>query len=215
MRKRLTTQRMAALVSALLLTLVMAVPAAANEKVHIQEFSEEWEAPEEMIPDCTGPVYYGGYGKGDLWLWYRNGLTADEQMPDGVAWPWIRGKGVAQGLDYFSSGPGMTGKVITGKWKVTDHMNRHHLGTPGDPNDLESWRVTTTGKGWGIQAPGYGTVFHVAGKDRGTITVVEQVPGPYDPITYEPDDPERWHQGKVEFDVESLCAYFGFEVAAP
>ena len=204
---------MAALVSALLLTLVMAVPAAANEKVHIPMFSEEWGPFEEMIPDCDGPVYYGGYGKFDLWLTYKNGLTEAEQMPDGVAWPWIKGRGVSQGFDYFSSGEGMSGKVISGKWKVIDHQNRHHLGTPGDPNDRESWRVTTTGKGWGIQAPGYGTVFHVAGKDRGTVTVT-QVPGPFDELSYEPDDPDRWHQGKETFDVESLCAYFGFEVAS-
>lgn len=214
-------KRMAALCGALLLTLALAAPAAANEKVWIPEHSGEW-AFEEPISiaagwdfQCSGSVYYGGYGSYDLWLWYPNGLSEAEMKPEGRAWPWIKGQGIGQGLDYFSSQPDMGGKVISGKWKVTDHSDRHYLGSPYPTDDLETWRLTMTGKAWGIQAPGYGTVFHVSGKERGTVTVIEQVPGPYDLTTYDPDDPERWHQGNETYDVEALCAYFGYEAVYP
>ena len=211
-------KRMAALIGALLLTLVMAAPAAANEKVYIPEHSDEW-AFEEPISlatgwdfQCTGPVYYGGSGKYDLWLWYKNGLSEAEKKPEGRAWPWIKGRGVAQGLDYFSSKPNMSGKVISGKFKTIDHQNHHYLGSPYPTDDLEWWKVTTTGKNWGIQAPGYGTIFHQSGNQKATMTVVKQVPGPFDWVEWVAD---REFRGNATFDVEALCAYFGHEVVYP
>ncbi|MEX1343600.1 MAG: hypothetical protein AB1Z63_02895, partial [Candidatus Limnocylindrales bacterium] len=95
-----------ALCGALALMLAVAAPAAANEKVYIPEHSGEWSFEEPVSYaggwdfQCTGPVFYGGYGSYDLWLWYENGLTEAQMKPEGRAWPWIKGQGVAKGLDY-------------------------------------------------------------------------------------------------------------------
>jgi hypothetical protein len=132
--------------------------------------------------------------------------------PESRAWPWIKGLGVAQGLDYFSSKSNMGGKVISGKFKTIDHQNRHHLGSLYPTDDLEWWKVKTTGKNWGIQAPGYGTVFHESGNQKATMTVVKQVPGPFDWIEWVED---REFRGNQTFHVDKLCAYFGAVVEVP
>ena len=208
-------KKLLALCGAVALMLAMTAPAAANEKVYIPEHSDSWtfEVPvsfgEGWDFQCTGPVYYGGRGSYDLWLWYKNGLTEAQKKPEGRAWPWIKGRGVAKGLDYFSSKPGMRGKVISGKFKTIDHQYRHYLGSPYPTDDLEWWKVTTTGKNWGINAPGYGPIFHESGNQKATMTVVKQVPGPFDWVEWVAD---REFRGNQTFNVDRLCAYFGFKV---
>ena len=138
-------QRMAALVGALLMTLVVAAPAAANQRVLMAPFTGpyDFETPVSIADgwdfECSGQIYYGGYGTNSLWLWYANGVDEADMMPEGRAWPWIKGQYDAQGVDYFSSLPDMGGLVASGKYKTTTHQYDHHLGTPGDPADLETW----------------------------------------------------------------------------
>jgi hypothetical protein len=225
-------RRVAALGGAVLLTLVLAGPAAANQKTYMPELSGAWEF-EQVIDtstcaydpvldewvgwcepwQCTGPVYYGGWNTVDFWLWYPNSVDTtdpDEYMPANRAWPWITGQQVIQGLTYFSSAPGMGDEVISGAWKLSDNITKHHLGTRNDPNDPESWQVLTSGRLWSIQAPGYGTVAHQSGSRKGTVYVVEQVPG--DPQQVWVGDGREW-RGNYTFDAEALCAFFGFEAA--
>jgi hypothetical protein len=161
---------------------------------------------------CSETIYYGGYGEGNLWFWYPDDVDLsdpDEYMPEGVAWPWIKGISESQGVDYFSSARDMEGKVAAGKYRVTTHLYDHHAGTRGDRNDLEWWHETFVGKNWGIQLPGSGTVFHESGNQKGVTTVVEQVPGPFDITEYVP---LRDMRGNQTFDAEELCAFFGYDV---
>lgn len=214
-------KRVTALSGALLLTLVLAAPAAANQKVWIADFSGpyEFEVPVAIADgwdfECSRQIYYGGYGESNLWLWYQQGVDTadpDEYMPEGRAWPWIKGLNEVKGVDYFSSAPEMGGKVASGKFRTTTHNYDHHLGTPGDPNDLEWWYEKSVGKNWGIQLPGYGTVFHESGNVIGQSTVVQQVPGPYDEVVWE--EVRAW-RGNQTFDSEELCAFFGYDVVFP
>ena len=101
-------------------------------------------------------------------------------MPDGVAWPWIKGLTEWQGVNYFSSEPEMKGKVASGKGRTTTHSYDHHAGTPGDPSDLESWHEDLGRHERASKLPGYGTVFHQSGNQKGMTFVVEQVSGPFD-----------------------------------
>jgi hypothetical protein len=212
--RRIPSSRLIAGVGALLLTLVVAAPVAANQKVHVDVFSGSY-GPFEVevrIADgwwfqCSRPIYYGGWGQDDLWLWYPNGVT--EFQPEGVAWPWTTGQYVHQGVDYFSSRADMSGKVVSGKFKFENHQNHHHLGTPNDPNDPEWWIQTTAGRSWGIEVPGYGPVFHEAFNVREKLTVTGQVPGPFDPIDVQEI---RAFHGVSRFDAEALCASFGYGV---
>ena len=208
-------KRMAALCGALLLTLVMAAPAAANQKVFIEH--EEWEFVDPISIaagwdfQCSGPVYYGGYGSWDLWMWYKNNVDPADMMPAYGAWPWIKGRGVAQGLDYFSSTPNMKGLVASGKFKNITHLDKHYLGDPNDyVGDPEKWRETTTGKNWGIQIPGFGTVFHESGNFRATVIVTDQTPGNE---IFEYVEPR--FKGNSTFEVEKLCAFFGYDAVFP
>jgi hypothetical protein len=214
-------KRMAALCGALLLTLVLASPATAHQKVWMPEFSGsyQWEAQVSIADgwdwQCSGIIYEGGYGRTDFWLWYPNGVDTTDPaayMPEGRAWPWIKGQTKGTGVDYFSSKPGMEGKVAAGKWTWTDQVSEHHPGTPGSKTDLESWKETMAGKMWGIQLPGYGTVFHQSGGGASIVTVIEQVPGPYD--TTASQELRPFH-GNSTFDVRQLCAFFGFEAVFP
>lgn len=214
-------RKLAALSGALLLTLVLAAPAAANQKMWMPMFSGPY-AFEEPVSiangwdfECSGQIHYGGYGEGNVWLWYPKGVDLtdpDEYMPDGVAWPWIKGLSEVKGVDYFSSAPDMKGKVASGKFRTTTHMYDHHAGTPGDPDDLEWWHETWVGKDWGLQLPGFGTVFHGSGNLKGKVTVIEQLPGPYDITEYVP---LRDFRGNQTFEVEELCAFFGYEAVYP
>jgi hypothetical protein len=211
-------RRLAALGGAFLLTLVLAAPAAANQRVLMAPFTGpyDFETPVSIADgwdfECSGQIYYGGYGTNSLWLWYANDVDEADMMPEGRAWPWIKGQYDAQGVDYFSSLPDMGGLVASGKYKTTTHQYDHHLGTAGDPNDLETWTQTMTGKNWGIQLPGYGTVFHESGNLKSRATVIGQVPGPYDPI--ETVDLRPW-RGNQTFDIRELCDFFGYDAVFP
>ena len=214
-------RKLAALCGALLMTLALAGPAAANQKMWSPMFSDTYAFEEPVAIangwdfECSGPVYSGGYGESNTWFWYPNKVDLtdpDEYMPEGVAWPWTKVLSEAKGVDYFSSAPGMKGKVASGRYRTTTHNYDHHLGTPGDPNDPEWWHETFVGKNWGIQLPRFGTVFHESGNLKGKVTVVEQVPGPYDITEYVP---LRDWSGNQTFDVEQLCAFFGYEAVYP
>ena len=214
-------RKLSALGGALLLTLVLAAPAAANQKMWMADFSGPYafEGPVSIADgwffECSHAIYYGGYGDGNLWFWYPNGVDLNdpaEYMPEGVAWPWIKGRSESQGVDYFSSAPDMKGTVASGKYRVTTHLYDHHPGTPGDPDDREWWHETFVGKNWGIQLPGSGTVFHESGNQKGMTTVVEQVPGPFDITEYVP---LRVVRGNQTFDAEELCAFFGYDAVFP
>jgi hypothetical protein len=213
--------KLAALGGALLMTLALTVPVAANQKMWMADFSGPYafEVPVSIADgwffECSQAIYYGGYGESDLWFWYPNRVDIsdpDEYMPEGVAWPWIKGIVGAKGVDYFSSVPDMEGKVASGRYRTTTHLYDHHAGTPGDPTDLEWWHETWVGKNWGIQLPGYGTVFHESGNLKGKVTVVAQVPGPYDITEYAP---LRDYRGNQTFDAEELCAFFGYDAIFP
>ena len=141
---------------------------------------------------------------------------ADKYPVDG-AWPWIKGQYTLEGIDCFSSKPGMKGLVAAGRFKTTSHLVDHHLGDPaswvGDPHvwaDPETWNETVTGVSWGIQLPGYGTVFHVSGNVRQTVTGVDQTPD-REIVVYE------WLRGRGNetYDVAQLCGYFGLEAVLP
>ena len=206
-------KRITALCGALLLTLVLAAPAAANQKVtHVPGFSGsfDFEFP-VLIADgwdfqCNpGPIYYGSYGSEDLTLWYAKGETRP-LFPEDGAWPWIKGLYDRQGVDYFSSQPGMAGLVASGKFNFKSHSYDHYLGSSA-PGDYETWTEKLTGKTWGIQLPGLGTVFHESGNFMQTVTVTDQSPA-NEIIVYE--TLREW-RGNQTFDVEELCGFFGLD----
>jgi hypothetical protein len=189
----------------------LAAPAAASEKVVVPEFtgSDEFEVlvsfanPDWFGPfQCSGDIYYGGSAVFELTLWYKNGET--DKFPEGKAWPWIKGRNTVHGIDYFSAGPNMSGKVASGKFKTTTQLSNHTLGNP------ETWSESNSGKNWGIQIPGAGTVHHESGNFRGTVQVTH-VPG-QDPIF---DFFPIGFNGNSTFDFEELCAYFGFDAEFP
>jgi hypothetical protein len=197
--------RMAALVGALLLTLVLAGPAAANQVLYTEH--DAW--PAEWGPvsiaggwdfECDGPLYYAGEGTWDLKLWYKTGET--DPTPPNAPWPWLKGQYVQQGVDYFNSEPKMDGSEVAGTFKWTGQLTDHFIGIP------ETWRESLSGKTWGITLPGYGTVFQQSGNLKQT-TIIPEDGGDWQ---YVPDH-EFW-TGNNTFDVEALCAYFGYEVAA-
>ena len=203
-------KRLVALCGALALALAMAAPAAANQKVWIEEFSGSDEFEVEVNFDnpfwwedweCSKPIYYGGTWTGNLWLWYPNDVdTTDpaEYKPSDRAWPWIKGRADNYGLDYFSTKPSMSGKVISGKYKGTTRLYDHVIGNP------ESWKFQDAGKFWGVNAPGAGTVFHESGNFRGMNTIVfengEVVDEIFDFIRF---------RGNSIFDVEEVCEVLG------
>ncbi len=143
-------------------------------------------------------------GKGDLWLWYPRGVDTsdeDEYMPSDRAWPWIRGKSNNSGVDYYYENADMTGKVASGKFGTSTRMYDHHLGSPG-VTDPETWKVQTTGKFWGINLPGRGTVIHQSGNERGTLVV-------YLPEKEEYKELGFHFRGNSTFDYGELCEYLG------
>jgi hypothetical protein len=197
------------LAGALLLTLSQAVPAAAAEKVVVPDFSgsDEFEVlvsfdnPDWFGPfECSGgDIHCGGSAVFELTLWYKNGET--DKFPDGQAWPWFKGQNKVHGIDYFSAKPGEGGKVASGKCNTTTHMTKHTLGVP------ETWSESNTGKNWGIQIPGSGTVHHESGRSRGTVTVTQTSEGPefdFEPLGF---------SGNSTFEFDQLCAYFDLEPA--
>jgi hypothetical protein len=210
---------MAALIGALLLTLVLASPAAASQKVEpeipgLTGPFDFWEAVDIDDPatdwpfECVdGTIYYGSYGSAKLTLWYPNDVEAADMFPDPGAWPWVKGLYQRQGVDYFSAGPDGQGLVVSGKFHLNNHLSDHHVGSDA-PGDYESWTETMTGKNWGIQLPGYGSLFHESGNYQYRLTVVDQVSDP-EVILF--DEVYPW-RGNQTFDTEALCALFGFDV---
>ena len=193
-------KRIAALCGALLMTLALAAPAAANQVLYTEH--DEWPAVWEEVSiangwefECDGPLYYAGEGTWDLKLWYKNGET--DPTPEGVPWPWVKGQYTQQGVDYFNSVPAMDGSEVSGKFKWTGQLTDHYVGVP------ETWRENLSGKTWGITLPGHGPVFKQTGNYKQTVTI----PDPDGEWIY--DGPDRW-TGLNTFDVETLCAYFGY-----
>jgi hypothetical protein len=219
-------RRLVALGGALLLTLALAAPAAANQRVYIDELSGpyEWES---AITDfgwaCSEPVYIGGYGTSDLWLWYGNDVDVTkkaEYMPDGRAWPWIDALTKDRGVVYASTGADMTGTVISTKTASTTRGYDHHLGDPypfdvrnPDGIDLETWRYSVEGLTFSLRGPG-GVIYHEAGHGTGTATVIEQNHQPEgDEVAYE-SDPNGPH-GTSRWNDPKLCEALGLEYVAP
>jgi hypothetical protein len=231
-------KRLIALCGALVLALAMAAPAAANEKVKIDMFSGGpfWFFTPVDVTTCTGPPFWEGWcanwecvGRDDenerihysnswtgaLWLWYPKSVdTTDpaEYMPDGEAWPWIKGKSKGSGIDAFSSAPEMGGKVISGKYKINSRMYDHVIANP------ETWTTQDTGRFWGINVPGKGNLLHESGNFRYT-TKITFVPGE-DPI--EEGDFLRFRGNSTLYDhdadelktetFEELCDYFDMDL---
>ena len=152
--------------------------------------------------ECSGPLYYGSRGSEKLVLSYPNDVI--DFMPEPV-WPWVKGKYTRKGVDYFSSKPGMSGKVASGHFKFQSHIFDHDLSLP------ENWKETVTGNVWNLQLPGMGAVFHESGNMRWVVTVIDQDPAAEE-ILYEE---LREFRGKMVYDVDKLCAYFGYDAAFP
>ncbi len=79
---------------------------------------------------------------------------------------WIKGQYRRDGVDYFSTGPGMTGTVVSGRFGFTSHLY-----DPDFSGDLPKWTETVTGTFWGIKLPGYGPIFKEAGNIRQSAEV--------------------------------------------
>ena len=156
---------------ALLLTLVLAAPAAANQKVlnrggvgscsysllhgpvTINEDNEIWRSPWYFGANwaCTKDIDYQVTGDSSLWLWYANSVdTTDpvEYMPADAAWPWIKGMAKNGGVDSFFANEGMTGRMVAAKFDNTVHLSDHYLGGTG-PSDPE----ILSGAGWEGSGP--------------------------------------------------------------
>ena len=194
-------KRMAALGGALLLTLALAAPAAANYTVF--QFKDQPFGPDEELVsiaswgfDCGvgNPVHYGSYGTETLKWW-----AANDAIP--FVDPWIKGQYRRDGVDYFSTGPDMTGTVVSGRFGFTSHLY-----DPDFSGDLPKWTETVTGTFWGIKLPGYGPIFKEAGNIRQSAEVK------YDPAVGEYIDYVwlRDMRGVSKFDVEALCSALGY-----
>jgi hypothetical protein len=211
-------KRMAALLGALLLTLVLAAPAAANEKVLIEPMSGPFAWPELGVGEevdldnpywigedyfaqdwaCEEVIYFNSSGENALTLWFPKGLTDAEKFPVGEAWPWITGMNSIAGVDAFAENDDMTGKVLSGTFRTTVHLYDHVVGNP------ESWYEQVTGKGWGINIPDEGTTYHESGNFRG---MYEQTFGPNGEIVDWTYTDLRW-QGNATKEVQEICDYF-------
>ena len=208
-------KRMAGAVGALVLTVSLAAPAAAAQKVQV--FEEEsfafpgedfgvaidldndlWTSPEAFDEDwaCRDKViYYQIKGEESLTLWYPKSVAEDAMMPDGEAWPWTKGQYTNAGTDYFAANEAMTNKVISGKYSWKSHIYDHVIDNP------ETWKERVTGKFWGINIPGYGTVIHETGIFWNDVEVVFN------------GEPEQTYfdvgsRGNSTFDYDELCDYY-------
>ena len=203
-------KRMAALGGALLLALMLAAPAAADQRVYVESFGGPFDFEEPVSTaggwgfQCSGQIHYGSYGMQDLWLWYENDET--DREPVGEPWPWIRGQAVRTGVDYFSSEPDMQGLVAAGRFKLIGQLYDHQFGEGG--SWPESWTEHQKGTTWGIELPGYGTVFHETGTWTQTVTIENATAEwAYEGL--------RDFRGNSTFDVEQLCDFFGYDAVFP
>ena len=197
---------MIAFVGALALTLVLAAPVAALQKIKVFEYPFDFEEPVSVAAgwdfECSGPQYYGGKGVEKFILWYPNNVT--DFMPEPV-WPWVQGKFSAKGTDFFSTASGRSGKVVSGNCRSLTHIYDHDQSLP------ENWKEKTTGNYWGLTLPGMGPVFKESGQSSYLVTVIDQTPGA-EVFVY---DMLREFRGKMVYDVEKLCGYFGYEPVFP
>ena len=191
-------RKLAALSGAVLLTLVLAAPAAAAQKVQVWD-DVHWVGSEPVSIanhwpfECDpGPIYYNWDATENLWLWFEKGAAPTD--------PWIKGQYTNEGVDAFSELPDVGGLVASGKYKFTSHLSGF------DPGPPPTWLEQVTGKFWGIQIPGLGTVFHESGNIRQTAT--ETNIDPLNPIEYV----KLRQTGNETFDAEALCGFFGFGV---
>ncbi|MFO7531864.1 MAG: hypothetical protein R6W93_05345 [Candidatus Limnocylindrales bacterium] len=202
---------MAALCGALLLTLMLAAPAAAAKPVF--EFENESFAFEEPVIDtCVGPndpegcwdfdcgpgnpLYYGSYGTESLRWWYPKGGELGD--------PWIKGQYRRDGIDYFSTAEKMGGTVVSGPFGFTSHLY-----DPDFSGDLPKWTETVTGTFWGIKLPGYGPIFKEAGNIRQSAEVmVAEIGGEL--VYWVEYKGLREFRGASKFDVEKLCSALGY-----
>lgn len=212
-------RKLAALCGALILTSALAAPAAANEKVLVEFMSESYVFPDpdfgvEVDLDnevwtnqewgfgqdwaCEEVIYHQTSGANALTLWFPNGLTDAEKYPDGRAWPWIKGTNVIAGVDAFAEHEDMSGKVLSGKFKITVHLYDHVVGNP------ESWYEQVTGKGWGINVPGSGTTYHESGNFRGYYEQTFADDGTIASWAY---TDLRW-RGNATKEVQEICDFF-------
>jgi hypothetical protein len=204
-------------------------PAAAAQKVYVPErsWTDDWEFPVTIADwgwECSGDLWFGGSASSDLWLWYPNSVDTtnpDEYMPDGRAWPWIRGLEKTKGTYYFSTGEGRTGKVISGWFKTRTRLHRHHLGdpypefdaTPPAGVDLETFRATTTGVFDHLRHPRVGWIWRMVGIEKALLTVTVQ-----HRESEGPDDVD-WqlisYQGTESYKDHKICKVFGMEYIEP
>jgi hypothetical protein len=193
-------KRMAALTGALLMTVVLSAPAAANQVLYTEhnEWLTSWEEVTQASWgfECSGPLYFANQSTWDLKLWYKTGET--DPTPDGAPWPWVKGQYVQQGVDYFNAAPAMNGSELAGKFKWTGQLTDHFVGIP------ESWRENLSGVYWGIVVPGHGPIF----KQNGNYKQTTIIPADGGDWIYEPD--HDWWTGQNRFDVEALCAHYGY-----
>lgn len=217
-------RKFAALVGALVLTLVLAVPATAAQKVFVPERSDSWEFEEQVVAgpgewdwqwECSEPVYFGMKGSAKVWLWYRDGVKKQDMQPDGQAWPWIRGEVKVRTTYYFSTRENEGGKVIRGWSSTTTRMYRHHLGDAYPMGvyrpvgvDLETWKETTTGVFDSLRHRKVGWIWHSVGIEKGTQSVVQQNREP-DPdwVEFEQDS----FRGSDTYDDHKICKALGLD----
>jgi hypothetical protein len=68
----------------------------------------EFETPVSIADgwffECSGQIHYGGYGTNKLWLWYANDVEPADMMPEGIAWPWLKGQYLAEGSPALEDG---------------------------------------------------------------------------------------------------------------
>lgn len=103
--------------------------------------------------------------------------------------------------------------MLSGKFAYQTHLSDHHLGNPADlANDPESWTAMQTGNDLNIKAPGYRTVFHSSGNYMYKMLVTEYNEYPEEDVLVWGGD-LRPFRGNATYDVEELCAVFGYEVA--
>ena len=165
-------KKLAVLCGALVLTLALAAPAVADQKVWIPEFSGEETWVEEVSLsngwdfECSKPIWYMGDFKGNLWLWYPNSVDEADMMPEDEPWPWTRGMSKNKGVDTFASNEDFSGKVLRSTLRLTTQMYDHEIN-----GNTETWKEKYTGKDWNLSAPGYGWIFRLLPNWRYTVTI--------------------------------------------
>jgi hypothetical protein len=195
-------KRLVALCGALVLALAMATPAAADQKVWVEEFAFEDAWVEEVSLsngwdfECAKPIWYKGKFRNDLWLWYPNNVDEADMMPADGPWPWTRGMVKNKGVDTFASNEGFSGKVLRSTLRLTTKLYDHEI-----DGSAESWKEKLTGKDWNLSAPGYGWIFKLVPNVRYTVDII-------DGEWYFSDFVPKGTTVEV-YDNDALCDFFG------